>query len=176
MRRASRARLTQSGKRFPDHPAVHYRHYKPEDFEALYAIEEICFHPPFRFGRRYMQRLAGAANATTWIAEDFEKMAGFAIAEWKPSLGDIAGYIQTIEVAPGFRRQGVARELLERIEESAREANAATLWLHVDKINDAAIALYENRGFLPVGEEANYYAPGRGALLYRKALKSATDR
>ena len=27
-----------------------YRPYKPEDFEALYALEEACFQPPFRFG------------------------------------------------------------------------------------------------------------------------------
>ena len=154
---------------------MHYRLYKPGDFEALYALEEVCFHPPFRFGRRYLQRLVSAANATTWIAEDFEKMAGFAIAEWKPSLGLICGYIQTIEVAPEFRAQGVGRALLEQIEESAREAGASMLWLHVDKTNDAAIALYESQGFLPVGEEANYYAPGRGALLYRKALNTSVS-
>lgn len=153
---------------------MHYRLYKPDDFVALYAIEEVCFHPPFRFGRRYMQRLVSAINATTWIAEDFEKMAGFAIAEWKPSLGQISGYIQTIEVAPEFRGQGVGRALLERIEESARDADAAMLWLHVDKTNETAIGLYERHGFLPVGEEANYYATGRSALLYRKALNRET--
>lgn len=149
---------------------MHYRLYKPDDFEALYAIEETCFQPPFRFGRRYMQRLVSAPNATTWIAEDFEKMAGFAIAEWKPSLGDTIGYIQTIEVAPEFRGQSIGCELLQRIEESASEANASMLWLHVDKTNKTAIGLYERHGFKPVGEEANYYAPGRGALLYRKTL------
>jgi [ribosomal protein S18]-alanine N-acetyltransferase len=152
---------------------MHYRRYKPNDFEALYAIEELCFSPPLRFGRRYMQRLVNAIHATTWIAEDFEKMAGFAIAEWKPSLETISGYIQTIEVAPAFRGQGIGRALLERIEDSAREANAPMLWLHVDKTNDAAIGLYSRQGFLPVGEEANYYAPGRGALLYRKALNGS---
>ena len=152
---------------------MHYRLYKTDDFAALYAIEEVCFHPPLRVGRRYLQRLVSALNATTWIAENFEKMAGFAIAEWKPSLGQISGYIQTIEVAPEFRGQGVGRALLERIEESAREADAPMLWLHVDKTNATAIGLYESHGFLPVGEEANYYAPGRGALLYRKALKAS---
>jgi ribosomal-protein-alanine N-acetyltransferase len=160
---------------FPRVCVMHYRHYKPEDFEALYAIEEVCFQQPFRFGRRYMQRLVSAANATTWIAEDFEKMAGFAIAEWKPSLGGVSGYIQTIEVAPEFRGQGVGRALLERIEESAGVAGASMLWLHVDKTNATAIGLYESHRFMPVGEEANYYAPGRGALLYRKALNGTAS-
>src|ERR1700744_4386798 len=106
---------------------MHYRLYKPDDFEALYAIEEVCFYPPFRFGRRYMQRLVRAIKVTTWIAENFERMAGFAIAEWKPSLGQISGYIQTIEVAPEFRGQGIGRSLLERIEESAGRAGASML-------------------------------------------------
>jgi hypothetical protein len=34
-----------------------YRRYLPEDFNALYAIEEACFQQPFRFGRRYMRQL-----------------------------------------------------------------------------------------------------------------------
>jgi len=92
-----------------------YRHFAPGDFDALYAIEEGCFQPPFRFGRRYMQWLVTAPNAATWIAEDYATMAGFAIVEWTPLAGVGTGaYIQTIEVASAYRRQGIARELLAR--------------------------------------------------------------
>ena len=149
---------------------VHYRLYKPEDFDALYSIEEVCFQPPFRFGRRYMQRLVTAPNAVAWIAEDYEFMAGFAIAEWTPAIDGARAYIQTIEVAPHYRGQGVGRQLLNRIEDSAHQTGAAILWLHVEETNAAAIHLYETHGFIQAGEEENYYAPGRGALLYRKCL------
>ena len=34
-----------------------YRLYQPGDFAALYAVEELCFEPPFRFSRAYMRQL-----------------------------------------------------------------------------------------------------------------------
>src|SRR5579863_7298601 len=120
---------------------MNYRLYKPEDFDALYAIEEDCFQPPFRFGRRYMRWLVNAQNAATWIAEDEEGMVGFGIVEWTPSIRGLSAYIQTIEVAAEHRGKGIGGELLRRIEGSAREADAATLWLHVDRTNAAAIHL-----------------------------------
>ena len=150
---------------------MHYRLYKPEDFEALYAIEEACFVPPFTFGRRYMRWLVSAPNAATWIAEDLQAMAGFAIVEWTPATNSIGAYIQTIEVAPGYRGQGVGRMLLQCVESSAREAIAQVLWLHVEDANTTAIRLYESSGFSPAGNAEDYYAPGRHALIYRKEMQ-----
>jgi [ribosomal protein S18]-alanine N-acetyltransferase len=148
---------------------MHYRLYQPEDFAALYAIEEVCFQPPFRFERRYMQRLVHAKNAATWIAEDAGAMAGFAIVEWS-GAGTYA-YIPTIEVLPDRRGRGIGGELLRRLEGSAREAGTWALWLHVDESNVSAIRLYEVHGFVSAGKEEHFYAPGRGAFLYRKELK-----
>ncbi|HUB29425.1 MAG TPA: N-acetyltransferase [Terracidiphilus sp.] len=148
---------------------MEYRLYKPEDFAALYAIEEVCFQPPFRFERRYMQRLVNARNSATWIAEAAGGMAGFAIVEWS-GAGNHA-YIPTIEVLPDRRREGVGGELLRRLEESARAAGAWALWLHVDESNAHAIRLYEAHGFVAAAKEEHFYAPGRGAFLYRKLLQ-----
>jgi len=149
---------------------VHYRLYMPEDFAALYAIEEACFEPLLRFGRRYMRKLAEQANASTWIAEEDGKMAGFAIVEWADESSETVAYIQTIEVAPEQRGQGIGRELLGRIEGSACEAGAKLIWLHVDAENAAAIRLYEAHGYRNEGREENYYPEGRAALIYAKPL------
>jgi ribosomal-protein-alanine N-acetyltransferase len=150
-----------------------YRLFKPEDFDALYAIEEICFQPPFRFGRRYMRRLIDAPNSATWIAED-GRMAGFAIAEWTQEWASVSAYLQTIEVGPEHRSRGVGSELLCRAESSMHAAGASTFWLHVDASNARAIRFYETRGYALCGTEDDYYAPGRGALIYRKALEAKT--
>ncbi len=148
-----------------------FRLYKPDDFDALYVIEEQCFQPPFRFGRRYMHWLVNAQNSATWIAEGPSGMAGFGVVEWTPSIHGLSAYIQTIEVLTEYRGQGIGRELLGRIEGSACAAGAATLWLHVDATNTTAIHLYESHEFVEVGEEKNYYASGRDALIYRKAVQ-----
>jgi [ribosomal protein S18]-alanine N-acetyltransferase len=144
------------------------RSYSPEDFAVLYAIEELCFGPSFRFSRRYMKRLLEAPRSAAWIAEVDGVMAGFAIVEWSETPRGTTAYIQTIEVAPAFRRRGIASALLARCEGSAMSAGAASLWLHVAAGNAVAIQLYEAHGFTHFGTEEHFYAPNRGAHLYRK--------
>lgn len=150
---------------------MHLRPYQPTDFPTLYAIEEACFQPPIRYSRVYLQRLIARRDSTTWVAEADGEIAGFTIVEWSddPAAGRIA-YIQTIEVAPTFRRRGVASELLRRAEESARAARANLLWLHVESTNEAAIRLYHAHGFAKQGSEPHYYARGRNAEIYSKSL------
>jgi ribosomal protein S18 acetylase RimI-like enzyme len=150
---------------------LNFRLYKPEDFPALYAIEEACFNPPDQFGRRYMRRLVQSPHAATWIAEADGKMAGFAIVEWTQEIGGVSAYVQTIEVAPDWRNRGTGRELLLRIEASAGSAGAQTIWLHADEENLGAIRLYRTSGYVCEGREQDYYAPGRPALVYRKPLE-----
>jgi ribosomal protein S18 acetylase RimI-like enzyme len=151
---------------------VLYRPYTPEDFTALYAIEEICFQPPLSFSRRYMRQLVNSPHAATWIAEEDGRMAGFAIVQWAEEAGRVIAYIQTIEVAPEQLRHGIGNELLCRIEGSALSAGAQAIWLHVDAANAAAIRLYETNGYRSEGREENYYSRGRAALIYLKRLAS----
>jgi ribosomal-protein-alanine N-acetyltransferase len=146
---------------------VIYRLYAPEDFDQLYAVEEACFQPPFRFGRRYMRQLVNSSNAATWIADQDRRLAGFAIVEWEQT----AAYIQTLEVAPDHRGQGIGAELLRRIEGSSRAMGAQTIRLHVDAENAGAIRLYQVQGYLYEGREENYYPWGRAALAYAKPLE-----
>jgi ribosomal-protein-alanine N-acetyltransferase len=149
---------------------VLFRPYKPEDFAALYAIEEACFEPPLRFGRGYMRRLVQRVDAATWIAEQDGNMAGFAIVEWSEEASGAVAYIQTLEVAPNQRGKGIGGELLRRIEGSARDAGAPAIWLHVHAENAAAIRLYHAHGYLNAAREENYYARGQAALVCIKHL------
>jgi ribosomal protein S18 acetylase RimI-like enzyme len=145
-----------------------YRLYRPDDFPALYAIEELCFQPPFRFSRGLMRRLVSSAASATWIAEENDQLAGFAIVKWSQESEQTIAYIQTIEVAPAQRFRGIARELLGRLEASAAAAGAQVIWLHVAEANTAAIRLYESHGYLIRGREDDYYAKDIPALVYAK--------
>jgi ribosomal protein S18 acetylase RimI-like enzyme len=153
-----------------------YRPYIPQDFDQLYALEELCFEPPYRFSRRYMHQLVNCANVATWMAEEDGQMAGFAIVEWNQEPDEMTAYIQTIEVAPEKRGCGVGRELLSRIEGSARLAGTSLIWLHVEVANAGAIRLYEAHGYLCEGRRENYYPRGRSALIYGKRLDSALNQ
>jgi ribosomal-protein-alanine N-acetyltransferase len=149
-----------------------FRLYKSGDFAQLYAIEELCFQPPFRFSRTYLHQLVQSEASATWIAESDDVIAGFAVVEWGPGRGATEAYIQTIEVAPDHRRHGIGNELLRRLEDSAKAAAANSIWLHVDAENEPAIKLYEAHGYRHEGREEHYYARSRAALIYRKPLES----
>jgi ribosomal-protein-alanine N-acetyltransferase len=149
---------------------MHYRLYRPTDFPQLYAIELNCFQPPIRFSRRYMHQLIANPNSATWIAEEDQQMAAFAIVDWTREATQTTAYIQTIEVAPAHRNRGIATQLLSRIEASANSAGAATIALHVAETNAPALHLYQAHGYQPQGREENYYYRGLHALLYAKPL------
>jgi len=147
-----------------------YRLYQPADFAQLFAIEEICFQPPLRFSRAFMRELVESPASATWVAEENGELIGFAIVELRTSSDPPSANIPTIEVTPSSRGQGVGAELLRRIESSAREAGARTIWLHVDTENSTAIRLYEAHGYMPQGREENFYARHRPAFIYCKPL------
>jgi ribosomal protein S18 acetylase RimI-like enzyme len=149
---------------------VVYRRYEERDFSILYALEKACFDPPFRFSREYMKRLVASTRTATWIAEDEHHLAGFAVVEFQENSEQKLAYIVTIEVDPNRRGSGVGRELLHRMEESARAANSVFMWLHVDAENTAAIGLYERHGYACKGRQENFYPQGRSALIYTKPL------
>jgi ribosomal-protein-alanine N-acetyltransferase len=147
-----------------------YRLFQRRDFDDLYDIEEICFQPPQRFTRRYMRQLIASADAATWIAEQNDQMAGFAIVEWAQQITGIAAYIATIEVLPEQRGHGIGTELLRRLEGSANAERANEVWLHVDAENASAIRLYERAGYTETGRADHYYARNRSAAIYVKNL------
>ncbi|MGD0741192.1 MAG: N-acetyltransferase [Terracidiphilus sp.] len=153
---------------------MRYRLYQPADFPSLYAVEELCFEPAFRFSRTYMRQLIESSDAATWIAEEGPgpkvELIGFSIVEWPKEKGESAAYIQTLEVHPAFRGRGIGAELLGRAEDSARAAGALSIELHVDVENAAAIRLYESHGYTRRGREEHYYARHRAAYVYEKPI------
>ena len=155
---------------------MEYRLYRPEDFELLYAVEEACFKPPFRFSRSMMQRAVANSQSATWVAVAEGKPVGFALVEWAEEAGLMAAYITTIEVAPEARRTGAGSHLLRLVEQSAQAAGARVIWLHVAVENAAAIRLYESQGYRREGREENFYAPGFAALSYAKPLEDGLQQ
>jgi ribosomal-protein-alanine N-acetyltransferase len=147
------------------------RDYLPSDLDALVALDELCFEPPFRFPRAAMLRFAEAQNAGVTLAETAEgSLAGFCILHIERHSPHPLGYIVTLDVAAERRRQGLAGELMQRAEDQAREAGCAAVVLHVFTGNAGAIRFYERRGYLFDHRVPGFYGPGTDALVYRKPL------
>ncbi|MBF0862124.1 GNAT family N-acetyltransferase [Gluconobacter kanchanaburiensis] len=67
--------------------------------------------------------------------------------------------ILTLAVAPAFRRRGVGRALVQRVQ------GKGTVFLEVAVCNRNAIALYGKCGFVKAGLRRGYYRDGSDALV-----------
>src|SRR6201986_65377 len=108
------------------------REYTESDLDTIFALDEVCFEPPFRFSARAMKQFAEARNALTVIAEnETGEIPGFCIAHVERAGKGLRAYVVTLDVAPDYRRRGLARQMLERIEQQAIEAGCDAIELHV---------------------------------------------
>lgn len=84
-------------------------------------------------------------------------------------------HINSLAVAEGWRRQGLARRLLAQVARHARAEGATSATLEVRESNHAARALYEGLGFHVEGVRRDYYqAPREDAIiLWHRSLETA---
>jgi ribosomal-protein-alanine acetyltransferase len=81
-------------------------------------------------------------------------------------------HVLKVATLPGFRRQGLARRLMEIAERHCSEAGGETITLEVRPSNDDAIALYEALGYQRIGRRPGYYANGEDALVMTKQIRA----
>ena len=74
-------------------------------------------------------------------------------------VGEI-GRIEGVYVAPEFRRRGIGRMMMGRALEICARSLFKHVFLSVDPVNEAALALYRPMGFARIGELVTYRAPG----------------
>lgn len=149
---------------------VELRNYRSGDWQAMYAMDVLCFELPFRFSPSAMRRFAEMPGAVTVLAEAGHKLAGFCIVQMEEGVGYLVGYVVTLDVAPDWRRRGLARRLMAEMESRFQQAGAVAMELHVFTGNAGAIRFYQANGYAQVGVAENFYAQGLGALVYRKKL------
>ena len=99
------------------------------------------------------------------VAMDGDTVAGYVGSQSVLGEADI----MNIAVAPKYRRRGIARALLEELQNALHLQDVHSLTLEVRVSNMAAIALYGKLGYVEVGCRPNYYhRPKEDALILRK--------
>jgi ribosomal-protein-alanine N-acetyltransferase len=128
--------------------------------KEMAALERRCFSTPWT--EAMLEQELYQDTASYLVAED-ESGRVLGYAGLHVVLDE--GYIDNVAVLPDYRRQGIARRLIEVFCRFG-EANLAFLTLEVRASNEAAIALYEHLGFAPVGHRKAYYEkPKEDAVL-----------
>lgn len=126
----------------------------------LAEIERLCFAKPW--SEQGLESELSNGTAHFFVAELGGKAAGY--IGLHTMCGE--GYLANIAVHPDFRRNGIARMLLQTAEGYALAMGLSFLTLEVRKSNAAARALYRSEGFKEAGVRKNFYtAPTEDALI-----------
>lgn len=128
--------------------------------KEMAALERQCFSTPWT--EAMLEQELYQDTASYLVAEDETgKVLGY--AGLHVVLDE--GYIDNVAVLPDYRRQGIARGLVEVFCRFGEE-KLAFLTLEVRASNQGAIALYEHLGFTSVGiRKAYYHKPTEDAIL-----------
>jgi GNAT superfamily N-acetyltransferase len=142
----------------------------PDDLEqisALYA-EEATWHAehwPADYqapdsGPSLKEQLSEAArdpSCCLFVAETGQQLVGLVGGHLRPPPSEGMTrydgpmvYVGDLVVTATYRRHGVGRQLMQQLEQWARDHDAATVSLHVHDGNSAARALYFREGFRAV--------------------------
>lgn len=132
------------------------------DLPRVIAIERRCFPMPWSLSMFVLELSKPSGICLAAVGDT--RMLGYVIC----ARYEEAYHVMNIAVEPNYRRQGVARGLLEALlDKGGRDANYT---LEVRVSNAAAIALYEAYDFRAVGTRRRYYADnGEDAIIMWRA-------
>lgn len=142
---------------------------REDDIDRAMAVMHSAFDS--RWGEAWTRRQLSDAlmlphTALLLVGED-----GQAPADGTPAAGfalskSIAGEIELLLIAvrPEHRRTGLGGALLDSLIAGAEADGAESIFLEMRE-NNPALALYRQRGFIPVGRRKSYYRLSDGTFL-----------
>jgi ribosomal-protein-alanine acetyltransferase len=134
--------------------------------DKFYEIEKQCFQRE-AFTKQQIAYLLTEYNAIGLAARVNSEIAGFAIARVDIGRNTSFGHILTVDIAPAYRRKGIAQKLLQEIETIFREKGIKECRLEVREDNVAALNLYQKLGYKKVGKLEKYYGDAHGLYLQK---------
>lgn len=139
------------------------------DLDEVMLIERSSFPVPWSAG--FFRQELQVACARSILAELRGKIIGYVLYWLLPGAIDI----HNIAVHVDYRRRGVARALLGRVIDQARDQSLVRVMLEVRQSNLPAQKLYKSMGFLTTGIRKKYYSDnGEDALAMTLELSSET--
>lgn len=144
-----------------------------DDMTALRALETACFGPDAWSELSIAAELAGVPDTrSVLVVEDAGEVVAYGCVLMSARTADV----QRIAVRPDHWRTGLGRRLLTTLLGQATEHGCVEALLEVREDNEAAIALYQRRGFETIARRAGYYQGGTvDALVLRLQLAPLDD-
>ncbi len=123
-----------------------------EDIPSIIAIEQASFVSPWNV-HTFLTALHDRRSCNI-TARYNDRIVGYCFSLGMKNMV----HLLNLAVHPDFRRQGVARRLLDEIFSFARSNRKSYVFLEVRKSNDIAKRLYTSAGFTHVSTWQRYYS------------------
>ena len=121
--------------------------------EALARLHAECFRVPPPWSAADFRSLIADPSCVLLVRTQAENLLAFVLFRLAADEAELL----TLATAPGARRGGHARSLLDEGLDTAAARGAHACFLEVAATNLAARNLYESLGFRQVGRRTNYY-------------------
>ena len=148
------------------------RDYRPQDFDALWRLDQACFAEGISYPRPELRYYIQRSTTFTLVAEEGAKLLGFIIAD-RDRRG--FGHIITIDVDPGRHRHGVGSALLNATEHRLEESGCKSVLLETAVNNLGALSFYKTHGYSVLKTLPRYYLNSMDGLLMGKKLQAAQN-
>jgi len=131
------------------------RRVRTEDIDAVVAIEKRAFPGQIAYTKRQLSYLCLYANSSCLLEIKENTIRGFIIVTYRRGT-NFAG-IETVDVDPTFKKQGIGLKLLTAAEIDMKQHSVKTAQLEVSEGNKAAIRLYKKAGYVETKRIKDYY-------------------
>ncbi len=140
---------------------INIKKLSPEHIDGVVAVENTCFCSPW--SRQDLEKQLELETSHFSVAVIDDKVVGYMGLQ----IFSGGGYVTNIAVLPEYRRQGIARMLIN--EQMKNDMDFITL--EVRESNIPAIKLYTEAGFKNAGIRPNFYSnPKENALIMTKVF------
>jgi ribosomal-protein-alanine N-acetyltransferase len=148
------------------YPLPLIRRAAPTDVPAIVAIEKESFIDPWEESV-FLEAFAYFPT-TYFVAACNGTVTGFAIGGLEDTGENIYGHLCNFGVSSAYRKRGIGRLLLRRLEHQFALELATGIQLEVRVSNTRAKRFYRTLGYKEVFEIDGYYADGENALVMMK--------
>ena len=149
--------------------AIRIRKATLRDLDTLHQLEVTHFGDD-QFSRSQLRHLITRANATTYVIENGDAIAGSAIMVWRKNSR--IGRLYSILITRQAQGHGLGAILLSSCESDAMKRGCTHLSLEVRADNRSAIGLYLKNGYEITDSLPGYYADGSNGLKMVKRLSN----
>lgn len=148
---------------------INYRNLTLVDAVEVFELEKEIFTKEAWSLAQVKEELGGARRLYIG-AIDGDLASGRIVGYGGIAVSGESADIHNIAVVEQFRRQGIARRLIARLERWAKDQGASEILLEMRVGNTEARPLYQSLGYREVRVRKDYYAPGMDAIVMSKSV------